>query len=236
MDQVSPWQIGLRSARALIAPAALILCAGAALVYGYYRVPAVTGALSHIADWKLRAGWCFAPLTTSLMGGVIPWLLRMAIPALRPARPVGELFFGLVWWGLMGVVIDRFYLGLGTLYDGRGWPVAAVVAAKVLSDMLVFTPAFASPANALSHLWKDQGFDSARLRGAMSAGWYRRLVLPNLVPNFMLWFPGVTLVYAMPSALQLPMSNLIGCFWALMCIQIAANWRGRVRVEPDIGD
>ncbi len=99
----------------------------------------------------------------------------------------------------------------------------AVVLAKVAADMGVFTPLIASPANALSHLWKDLDFSCCALCSRLGRGWYRRIVLPNLIPNFLIWVPGVAFVYAMPAPLQLPMSNLIGCFWSLMCLQLAAR-------------
>lgn len=229
----SPLSIGLRSARALVVPAAVLLSFGTAVVVAFYRVPAVHDALDVIARLKSDFGYAFAPLTTMALGGLVPWVFRMAMPALRPARPLAELLFGLGWWAFMGVVIDAFYRLLSVLFDGTGWPVAVIVLAKVLCDMLVFTPVLASPGNALAHLWKELGFSFVALRRALGAGCYQRLVLPNLIPNFMLWFPGVTLVYSLPQPLQLPMSNLIGCFWALMCVQIAANSRGRVSVVAE---
>ena len=64
---------------------------------------------------------------------------------------------------------------------------------------------------------------SARLRAAMGPGWYRRLVLPNLLTNYFVWFPGTLIFYSMPTDLQLVVANCIGCFWALMCARIAAH-------------
>lgn len=225
---MTPLRIGLRSCRELALPAAALLSAGTALVVAYYHVPPVTSALARVGELKRSAGIGFPVFSGMLLSGLVPWLFRMALPALRPARPLAELLFGLLWWAPMIVIVDAFYRLLGHLLDGLGWPVAALVCAKVCLDMFVFTALFASPANALAHLWKDLGFDLRRLRANLRPGWYSRLVLPNLVPNYMVWFPGVTLVYAMPADLQLPMANLIGCFWALMCLQIAANSRSRL--------
>ena len=57
----------------------------------------------------------------------------------------------------------------------------------------------------------------------MGPGWYRRLVLPNLLTNYFVWFPGTLIFYSMPTDLQLVVANCIGCFWALMCARIAAH-------------
>jgi hypothetical protein len=230
----TPFQIGVRSARALLAPALILLTAGLVLVISYYNVPAVAEALGHVADWRREYGVGFVLGSSVLLAGFTPWLFRMFVPSLRPAKPVAELLFSILWWGFILLVVDVFYRCLGAAFDHRGWPFPAVVAAKVCCDMFGFTTFFAAPANALSHLWKDTGFSFVAMRRSLGPGWYRRLVLPNLIPNYMVWFPGVALVYSMPANLQLPMANLIGCFWALMCIQIAARSKGRVSVEPEL--
>lgn len=232
----SPFQIGLRSARALLLPAVVLLGAGTALVISYYNSSSVHDALSRVAALKSEWGYLYSLLSAMTLAGFLPWVFRMLIPSLRPKKPLPELLFGLGWWGFMGLTVDVFYRTLSWAFDGSGMPVVAIVVCKVFADMFGFTLFFAAPANALSHLWKDAGFDFGALRRAMGPGWYRRLVLPNLVPNWMLWFPGVTLVYSMPGDLQVPMANLIGCFWSLLCIQIAAHTKGRVVVEPDAMD
>lgn len=223
MSEAHPLTLGIRAAKSLRVPACVLFAVAATLVAGYYTVPAVHTAMDSVSVVKRSLGFGFSFLSTMLLAGLVPWLFRMIIPSLRPKKPLRELIFALAWWGPMGLVLDAFYRLLGHLFDHRGWPLAAVVIAKVITDMGLFTPLYASPANALSHLWKDLGFSFPALRARLGRGWYRRLVLPNLIPNFLIWVPGVAFVYAMPAPLQLPMSNLIGCFWALMCLQLAAR-------------
>lgn len=229
----SPFRIGVRSAKALAIPASLLLASGLALVFAYYRVPEVTAALARIAALKAEYGVLYVMVASAVLSAFVPWLLRMVLPSLRPAKPAGELLFALGWWVFMLVIVDAFYRFLGRVFDGSGLPFPVIVTLKVLCDMFGFTTFFAAPANALSHLWKDSGYDFRAMRRAMGPGWYARLVLPNLIPNYMVWFPGVALVYAMPADLQIPMANLIGCFWSLMCLQVAARTKGRIVVEPE---
>lgn len=224
-DTANPLWIGVCAARSLALPALAIVLAAGALVTAYYLSSSVAGTLQRIADLKSSMGPAFAMASTALLAGVVPLAFRIAIPSLRPAHPGRELAFGIVWWGSMGLVLDHFYGLLATIYDSRGWSIPATVIAKVASDMLLFTPLFASPANAISHLWKDLDFSFEALRARMKGNWYARIVLPNLVPNLVVWIPGVACVYAMPQDLQLPLANLIGCFWALMCLQIASITR-----------
>ena len=121
----------------------------------------------------------------------------------------------------MGVVVRYFYALQGWWFGTE--PSVGVVALKVLVDQSCFTVLCGAPFNAISHLWKDSNWDTAKLRAAMGPGWYRRLVLPNLLPNFLVWLPGNAIFYSMPPELQLPVANCIGCFWALMCVRIATH-------------
>ena len=227
----SALSIGLRSARALAVPAAILIAGGVALVVSYYHVPAVSGAFAHVAELKAEYGYAFSFLLNFALAGVLPWIFRMSLRALRPEKPLSELLFGTLWWGGFAIVVDALYRLLGHLFDGRGWPASGVIAAKLSVDLCLFMPLFAAPVIALAHLWKDAGYDFGRLRAGMTRGWYRRLVLPNLIPNHMVWLPGATLVFCMPPHLQLTLSSLIACFWALMCLQIAARTKGRIEVR-----
>lgn len=229
----SAFRIGVRSARALAVPAAVLIAGGVALVVARRSLPAVAGAFAHLESLKSEYGYAFSFALNFLLAGVAPWLFRMALPALRPARPLPELLFGVLWWGGFAVIVDALYRFLGFLFDDRGWPMWRVIAAKLSADLILFMPLFAAPVIALAHLWKDSGYDFGKLRAGMTPGWYRRLVLPNLIPNHMVWLPGATLVFSMPADLQLTLSSLIACFWALMCLQISARTKGRVTVEAE---
>ena len=221
----SPWVAGRRAAREVALPAALVLLGALALVVAYYHVPAAAAVLDKVRAARESGGYVFAAWFTALTSGLMPWLMRMALPALRPAHPVADLTHSVVWWAFMGVVVSSFYeflaFALGPV------PTPGVVLAKVLADMFVFTVLVGAPFNAVSHLWKDLGWDVAALREALRPGWYRRIVVPNLVTNWAIWGPGAAIFYSLPVGLQLPVANAIGTCWALMCVRIAAHSRSR---------
>jgi hypothetical protein len=219
----SPWAAGVKAARDNALPSLFILVASAALVVSYYHVPAVKGWLDVIGAVNRDHPTLFAMFCTGFTAGFIPWVFRMAFPRLRPARPGLDLLHSVVWWMFLGVVVRYFYALQGYMFGVE--PTAEVVAKKVFVDQLGFTVLCGAPFNAISHLWKDSNWDTAKLRSAMGPGWYRRLVLPNLLPNYLVWFPGNIIFYSMPPELQLPVANCIGCFWALMCVRIAAHSR-----------
>jgi hypothetical protein len=216
----SPWRAGARAARANLVPGLILQAAAFALLVAYWLSPELRRILKVVEEWKASGGFAFAAATGAFFCGLLPWLLRMALPKLRPKRPLAELLFGTIWWALLLMSTDIFYRGQAQVW-GEGnstW----VVVAKVLTDALIYTPFWAAPLNSLSHHWKAQGFPLKGAEDMLKPGWYQRIVLPNLLPNWVVWVPGVTVVYALPTMLQLPVASLIGCFWALLCISIAA--------------
>ncbi|MFD0893476.1 hypothetical protein KBB96_18775 [Luteolibacter ambystomatis] len=215
----SPWRAGWYAAKANLIPGLILQAAAIALLVAYYQSQTLREALGHVEQWKAAGGYAYSATSSAFFCGLLPWLFRMAIPSLRPRSPLSELIFGLVWWAVSGIIVDVFYTAQGRWW-GTGTSVG-VIAVKMLIDMGIYTPLWAAPANALLHLWKARGFP---LKGRIFApGWYRRIVLPNLLPNWMVWIPGVAVVYSLPPLLQLPVANLICCFWALLCISIAGE-------------
>ena len=49
---------------------------------------------------------------------------------------------------------------------------------------------------------------------------FRRMVLPNLLPNWVVWIPVSLVVFSFPFPLQIHVNGLICTFWTLMCLQI----------------
>lgn len=221
VPEPSPWQAGRRAVREIAAPASAVLLASALFVAAYYRFPEVRASLEHVAAVRREHGYLFAAGLTAVTAGLIPWCFRMALSGLRPARPALDLLHSLVWWAILGLTVDQLYRILTTVFGDT--PTPGVVLSKVACDMLIFTPFIASPGNALSHLWKDSGWDFARIRAQLTPGWYRRLVVPNLIPNYFVWLPGTAIFYCMPADLQLVVANCIGCCWGLLCARIAAH-------------
>lgn len=217
----SPWTAGIKAVRDNVIPLVIILSAAAALVVSYYEVPSVKAALDRLGVVNREHPWLFAALCTGTAAGFIPWCFRMCLAHLRPRHPFWDLLHSVLWWGFMGVLVSWFYGLQASWFGSDASP--RVVVAKVTVDMLGFTIFLGAPLNAISHLWKDSSWDTALMRSSMGPGWYRRLVLPNLLPNYCVWLPGTCIFYSMPTELQIVVANCIGCFWALMCARIATH-------------
>jgi len=223
----SPWTAGRRAAGEVAVPASLVLGFAALLVFAYYRVAAVHDAMEVVASIRRKNTLIFAMVSTSLTAGLIPWALRMAVKTIRPAHPWRDLLHSMIWWALMGFIVDQFYTLLTFLFGPAPGAdlTPMIVLAKVACDMSFFTVLVGAPFNALSHLWKDLNWDFTAFRAQLGSGWYRRIVVPNLLPNWLVWIPGTAIFYSLPADLQLAVANAIGCMWALMCVRIASHSR-----------
>jgi len=195
----APWQSGLLGARANLVPGVALQLVALALVIGYYFQPSIHAALSQLAQERERAGVVLGILSTGLCGGVLPFLYLHFFTRGRGGVPRYD-------WG-QGAALTAFWA-----YKGL-----ATIAVKVLFDQFGYCPAFAVPVTAAVYQWVDSRFDGRVLVEDIRAGkWYWRKVLPVLLSNMGVWIPAVAIIYALPTPLQLPLQNVILCFYTLV--------------------
>ena len=112
---------------------------------------------------------------------------------------------------------------------GSGHEVSTIVL-KVFLDQFVYCPILAVPATAVVYQLVASHFDGHGLLADMRApGWYRRRVLPVLISNLGVWVPAVAVIYALPTPLQLPLQNIVLCFFTLV---VAHQTRGPALPAP----
>jgi hypothetical protein len=213
----APWRSGVRGARANIVPAVILQLAALAVVLGYYFEPPVHMLLSRLSEIRQAAGVGFGIISTGLFGGFLPFLyIRFG------RRGHGDPQYGWIqglmltaFWAYKGIEIGLWYrLQAHGVGNGHG---VATIALKVFLDQFVYCPLFAVPVTTLVYqavqAWPDWTGTRADLR---APGWYRRQALPVLIANMGVWVPAVALIYALPTPLQLPMQNIVLCFYTLI--------------------
>lgn len=213
--------IGVRAASDTKVPGIILLVFAAAMAVSYYHIPWFKDLCDQLGSLKQHYGYLFSFCFQSIMCGLMPWLIRMMLPGLKPRYPLAELIFGMSLWGIEGMMMDTLYMTQAAIFGSDPSPL--VVLAKTLCDMLIYTPFIAVPLNSLTHYWKDGGFTRKRWKEATAKGWYVRIALPNYISSLALWCPGVMIIYSLPPSLQLPMASTIGCFFALLCSFIASH-------------
>ena len=211
-----------RALKANWMPAAGIWIFAALIVFGYYR----GGVVCRAADWVLTLrtdmGIWFPMVTAALCGAILPILTQMLfLPKERP-EAFRKLLYLAPFWFYKGFEIDLFYRFqsylFGTSHD------FLTIAVKVLFDQFAYTPTFGLVEIVLFMRWMERRGGTIPAGTPLAPrGWYGELVFPILVGNWALWIPAVSLVYMLPTALQLPLANLIFWFWSLMLLFMAKD-------------
>lgn len=188
---------------------------------GYALSPAVRDLFEHITRLRDQVGILFPLFSTALFAGFLPWLIQWLRPTTRASATLGSLGFLLLIWAWKGAEADLLYRGQDRLIgDGRD-PVT--LGLKTLIDQTLYAPLWGLPTLVLALRWRGLGYRrdalwrEIRREGGFGL-WFRRHVLPVLVPNAMIWPPAVVVIYSLPLPLQLPMQNLVACFWSAMLI------------------
>lgn len=222
----APWRAGLHSIRALLGPGLVLQAAALGVVLAYYFMPAAAGFFARLARWQTDGGFAFSAATTAVSGGLLPFLFLRPDLRSRAANPWTLLGFFMLFWAWKGAEIDLLYRGLARLYGEGADP--AVIVRKVLTDQFGFCPFYAAPVGNICFAWKDAGFRWSPVAADLRAGrWYQRSVLPVLIAVWFLWIPVTACVYSLPAPLQMPLFNIVLCFWSMLFAHITARQNGR---------
>jgi len=206
-----PGLIGLR--RNLLPGLVLQGCA-LMILLAYGVLPTFHVALDAVGAVKAHYGYLYSAPSAAVFGGVIPFLVLLWTGQVPRRRAWAEFAFYVLFWGWKGVEVDALYR-LQSLLFGDAVQ-CSTIAAKALVDQFAYNPLWAGPTQVLFFLWKDSGFSWAVLRrGLRQEGLLHRVVVV-LFSTWIVWLPTVAIVYSLPSALQLPLSNLVLCFWCLL--------------------
>jgi hypothetical protein len=209
--------------KANLVPGLIIWTIGLAIVLSYYFYPPVNRAFNVFGDFLQRpAGFCnmgiwFAIVATPIFAVLLPYLLQFLSSDPAGRQRAKALPFLLLFWAYRGTEIQILY----TL-QGKAWanlPRAAEIAISSFIDQFIFVPFWAVWTMVLAYFWKDHGYSLQRTREAMGGGfcqWYREKVWPIVVTNWFIWIPAVTLIYALPVPLRLPLMQLILCLFVLI--------------------
>ena len=220
LQKVSPWHAGLAAARANLLPGVVLSVFAVGLLLAFELHGPTHAWMQRMGEWKLRLGWPFAVLSTALFGGVIPGLVQRMRPALRHTMPWPALAFLAAFWGYKGLEVDLLYKLQAMLFGEGKDPIT--IGQKILLDMGIYCPIWAVPSTVLAYAYKDRRFNWRRatepIRRLGLWHWYTQVALPVIISNWAVWVPAVCVIYCLPLALQLPMQNLVLCFWSLLLV------------------
>jgi hypothetical protein len=221
-----------RGMRATVVPGLVLQAAALALVLAYYNHPPTRAVLARLAEFRAETGMFFGIVSTGLVGGVIPVLYLRSRRATR-ARYTWSQGVGLMtFWAYKGAEIELFYRFLARFVGER--VDVATIATKMAIDQFVYCPLFAVPVTVLIYGLIDSRYDPAPVAADWRRPrWFRRRVLPVLIPNLAVWIPTVCIIYALPTPLQLPLQNVVLCFFTLLLAHVTQETVSRIASAPD---
>jgi len=195
--------------------AGLILQAVALLiVLSYYYLPEVKSLLNHVGELKDQYGYFYSAVATALFGGLIPFFILYFTGQVKKRQGLYDFLFYLLFWLWKGMEVDALYRFQG-FFVGTD-PNFLTVVTKVFVDQFIYCPIWAVPTMMICYQWKEDGFSFNRLKKTLVEEPVLPKIFTVLVSNLFVWVPAVSIIYSLPSNLQLVLFNLVLCFWALI--------------------
>lgn len=225
-----PWRSGLQGARAHLRVCLALQAASLALVLAYYHWEPARSALDRLMEVKLSMGFGFAILSTAFFGGILPYAYLHYEGLKRLGRPRydGRQGLGLVaFWAYKGFEVDLFYRILARVI-GPGHD-ALTIFKKACTDQLFYGPLYAVPMTVAAYQLIDaHGSFRSVWEDWRAPRWLWRRIVPILISNAAVWMPAVAIIYSLPTPLQLPLQNLVLCFYTLLVAH-------QLYLEPNAG-
>jgi hypothetical protein len=219
-----PWAAGASAIRRYARPFISIQLAAVGLVVAYALSAGFRATCAALAAIREHGGLAFSALAGAAAGGVLPELLKgllapgaNRLPRSGRALAVNTAFL-VAFFAFNGVVIDLFYRQMARLF-GSAASVVTVVE-KVAFDQFIFTPCWLAIIIAL-FAWQHAGFRVRATMQALQGDFYRRRVVPLLLPNWAFWIPMTAIIYALPGPLQFLLFALALAAWSLIMVFIA---------------
>jgi hypothetical protein len=217
---------GLRAARANVVPGLMVQGVMLGLLLAYRFYPPTTGLLNQLASVKEHWGFGYSAISAIIAGAFIPESLRVLVFQKGEIRRenMTNLLFTIPFWCMMGMVVDALYRMQAGWFGSEA--TFSVVVRKVLVDQFLYNPLFAAPVSAMLYDWKNRGYGWHGLAGFFSRAYYRDAVVPTLFATWGVWIPVVSILYSLPSLLQIPLFGLALSMWVMLY-----TWMSERRAE-----
>jgi len=201
-----------RAARANFIPGLILQGFLVAFLAVYAGSETARAALADVAVLKREAGYAFAFVGYVFASALLPEVLRVAVfQGFRPGwENLRRFLYSAPFWGCFGMLVDLLYRVQILLFGNDSG--LLTIALKVVFDQFVFSPFLGTPLLVVYFAWVD----GERLRDVLAPAEFFRRVVRIQCAGWMVWIPGVALIYWMPALLQIPVAILISAFWVLV--------------------
>jgi len=207
---------GLHAAKMNLRPGIVLWFIGLVVLGAYFFTDFGRQYLEKLGEFRSQYGLAYAAIVTPLVGGIIPWIVMRWRHATRSRATISLLIFLAFFWAGRGVEVSLFYELLAWLFgEELKWH---VVLSKVVLDQFIIAPTWFMVSTLILYHWQSQSYKLSAFKQLGNRRWYIDEVVPTIIANMGVWVPAVGMIYVLPLTLQLPMQNLVLCFWSLMLL------------------
>jgi len=200
--------------RANILTGIVLWVMGCLIIAAFHWNPTFNALMKKVGVNKAEWGYGYSCLSTAFFGGLVPYCLLFIQGKIPSGRRLAWLAFFLIFWGVKGIEVDIFYRLQG-YYFGYLANFQTILT-KVLVDQFVYCIFWSAPCTAVFYGWKRAGFSFTKNRSWLSVGYILEESAFLLLSTWIIWIPSVSIIYAMPKDLQIPLFNLTLCFFVLV--------------------
>ena len=123
------------------------------------------------------------------------------------------LFF-VFYWMWRGIEVDAFYRLQDWMFgNALDWQ---TVVTKVAVDQFIYCPLWSAPVTTVCYGWKDGGFTWDAFRRQFTRRLFTYEIPSVLLAIWLVWIPATSIIYSLPLLLQIPLFNLVLCFFVLL--------------------
>jgi len=200
--------------RANLIPGIALWIVGISVVLVYHFVESARPGFQWIMELKETYGFLYSGIATSIFGGLIPFLYLLAAGRVPAGKVLSWGLFFLIYWSTRGVEVDAFYRLQAWLFGNElNWQ---TIVTKVLVDQFLYCPLWSAPLTAICYVWKNVGFSRKRLRERINRRLFLFEIPGVLLSVWIIWIPATSIIYSLPLPLQIPLFNLVMCFYVLL--------------------
>lgn len=210
---ITPSQRLIAAARENIAPALILQSFALVVVLSFFYLEQAKSSFEYVAQIKTQFGILYAIVSTALFGGFLPFVFLYFKQKIKTQKFQHFIFY-IVVWAFMGWLIDSFYQLQAVWFGDQAD--AITVIKKTAVDQFVFSVFITSPLLTALYIWKESGFSWAVTRQSLSRSFFYNRLPATIISTWCIWLPAVSLIYMMPSSLQIPLFNCVLCFFVLI--------------------
>ena len=210
-----------KSIKVNLVPGLILQSFAIALVVMYYNVESVKLFCNGVADLKTDYGYLFSGISTAVFGGLLPAFFMIYRGNIKKEFWISHSLFFCLFWFYKGMEVDFLYRMQALMFGDE--TDASTIIKKVAFDQFVYNFFYACASITICYMWKDNGFSFRKTKKKIKRETFT-LTLPSvIVSTWIVWIPTTAIVYSLPSALQVPLFNIVLCFFVLIISTLTEN-------------